>query len=195
MAGLDDAEQQDRELDLSRLTFKFAKSMPETPHEYVVRSPANEADYVALFSVIQEKGVQEKFGSRKYRYWRPGDGFKYWAMTTDVKQSHVINRAKIDVSSDSPRRRKDETDDARLDAMTDADIAQAVATDPDAAPIDLDWSKARLVPPLGKDIVTLRLDSDLLEWFRAQGKGYQTRINQVLRTFYEAKRGRSERER
>jgi uncharacterized protein (DUF4415 family) len=177
-------------LDLSRLTFKFAKTMPETPHWYVVRTRANEADYVALFHTIQEKGVDERFGKRRYRYWRPGDGFKYWAMTADVTQSHVINRAKIDVSRDL----KDETDDARLDAMTDADIAQA-ADDPDAPPLDLDWSKARLVPPLGKAIVTLRLDSDLLEWFRAQGKGYQTRINQVLRTFYEAKRERSERER
>jgi uncharacterized protein (DUF4415 family) len=164
-------------LDLSRLTFKFAKTMPETPHWYVVRTRANEADYVALFHTIQEKGVPEKFGARRYRYWRPGDGFKYWAMTTNVKQSHVINRAKI-------------KDDSRLDA-----IAQAVASDPDAPPLDLDWSKARLVPPLGKDIVTLRLDSDVLEWFRAQGKGYQTRINQFLRTFYEAKRQRSERER
>jgi hypothetical protein len=83
-------------LDLSRLSFKFAKSMPETPHWYVVRSAANEADYAALFHVIQAKGVPEKFGARKYRYWRPGDGFKYWAMTTDVQHSHVINRAKID---------------------------------------------------------------------------------------------------
>ena len=175
-------------LDLSRLTFKFAKSMPETPHWHVVRTRANEADYVALFHAIQEKGVQEKFGKRRYRYWRPGDGFKYWTMTTDVKQSHVINRAKVDVSSDEARHLKGETDTARLDAMTDADIAKAVADDSDSPPLDLDWSKARLVPPLGKDIVTLRLDSDLLEWFRGQGKGYQTRINQVLRTFFEAKR-------
>lgn len=83
-------------LDLSRLTFKFAKSMPEIPHWYVVRSAANEADYVALFTIIQAKGVNEPFGSRNYRYWRPGDGFKYWTMTTEVKQSHVINRAKVD---------------------------------------------------------------------------------------------------
>ena len=92
------------------------------------------------------------------------------------------------VSGDEARLLKGETGYARLDAMTDADIAKAVADDSDSPPLDLDWSKARLVPPLGKDIVTLRLDSDLLEWFRGQGKGYQTRINQVLRTFFEAKR-------
>jgi hypothetical protein len=83
------------DLDLSRLTFKFAKRMPEVPHEYVVRTPANQADYVSLFAIIQAKGVNERFGSRNYRYWTPGDGWKYWAMTTDVKHSHVINRARI----------------------------------------------------------------------------------------------------
>jgi hypothetical protein len=48
-----------------------------------------------LFHIIQAKGVAEKFGSRRYRYWRPGDGFEYWTMTADVKHSHVINRARI----------------------------------------------------------------------------------------------------
>ena len=92
------------------------------------------------------------------------------------------------VSSDEARHLKDETDYARLDAMTDDDIARAVAEDPDAPPLDLDWTQARLSLPPGKDITTLRLDRDVLDWFRAQGKGYQTRINQVLRAFYEARR-------
>ena len=94
------------------------------------------------------------------------------------------------VSSEEARRLKGKTDYARLDAMTDEDIAKAVADDPDAPPLDVDWTQARLLLPPGKDIVTLRLDRDVLNWFRAQGKGYQTRINQVLRAFYEA-RGRS----
>jgi predicted transcriptional regulator len=92
------------------------------------------------------------------------------------------------VSSDEARHLKDETDYARLDAMTDADIARAVADDPDAPPLDLDWTQARLTLPPGKDVVTLRVDRDVLDWFRAQGQGYQTRINQVLRAFYEARR-------
>ena len=45
---------------------------------------------------------------------------------------------------------KGETDYPRLDAMTDEDIAKAVAEDPDAAPLDVDWSKAKLVLPPGK---------------------------------------------
>jgi uncharacterized protein (DUF4415 family) len=98
------------------------------------------------------------------------------------------------VTRDETRQLKDETDYVRLDAMTDDDIARAVAEDPDAPPLEIDWDKARLVIPPGKEIVTMRVDSDVLEWFRGRGKGYQTRINQVLRTFYEAKRKRSERE-
>jgi uncharacterized protein (DUF4415 family) len=90
------------------------------------------------------------------------------------------------VSRNEARRLKGETDYARLDAMTDGDIAKAVADDPDAPPPDIDWTKARLVIPPGKDIITLRLDRDVLEWLRAQGKGYQTLINQVLRAWYEA---------
>jgi uncharacterized protein (DUF4415 family) len=90
------------------------------------------------------------------------------------------------VSRDEARLLKGETDYARLDAMTDDDIAKAVADDPDAAPIDIDWTKARLVIPPGKDVITLRLDRDLLEWLRARGKGYQTLINQVLRAWYDA---------
>lgn len=94
----------------------------------------------------------------------------------------------VRVSAAEARLMKGETDYARIDAMTDDDIAKAVASDPDAAPLDIDWDNARLVIPPGKDVITLRLDRDVLEWLRAHGKGYQTLINQVLRAFYEAKR-------
>ena len=103
------------------------------------------------------------------------------------------NRERITrVSSDEARRLKGETDYARLDSMTDDDIAKGVAHDPDAPPLDVDWDKANIVVPPGKDIITLRLDRDLLDYLRAQGKGYQTLINKVLRAWYEAqiKRGR-----
>jgi uncharacterized protein (DUF4415 family) len=84
------------------------------------------------------------------------------------------------------KRMKGETDYARLDAMTDEDIARAVADDPDAAPLDTDWTKARLVLPPGKQNVTLRVDRDVLAWFRATGKGFHTRMNAVLRAYMEA---------
>jgi uncharacterized protein (DUF4415 family) len=43
--------------------------------------------------------------------------------------------------------------------------------------------------PETKEQVTLRLDRDVVRWFRAQGKGYQTRINAVLRGYVEHERG------
>jgi uncharacterized protein (DUF4415 family) len=50
------------------------------------------------------------------------------------------------------------------------------------------WGIVRrgLVPVEAKASVSLRLDADVLAWFKAQGPGYQTRINAVLRAFKEA---------
>jgi len=92
------------------------------------------------------------------------------------------------VTLEEARRMKGKTDYARLDAMTDEDIARAVAEDPDACPIDVDWTNARLVLPPGKDNVTLRIDRDVLAWFRATGKGFHTRMNAVLRAYMDAHR-------
>jgi uncharacterized protein (DUF4415 family) len=44
----------------------------------------------------------------------------------------------------------------------------------------------RRFPRPGKQLVTLRLDRDVLDWFRKAGKGYQTRINAVLRAYKNA---------
>ncbi len=49
------------------------------------------------------------------------------------------------------------------------------------------WNNARVVMPgQGKTHTGLRIDTDVLEWFKKQGRGYQTRMNTVLRSFYEA---------
>src|SRR4051812_18704193 len=50
------------------------------------------------------------------------------------------------------------------------DIAKVAVTDPDAAPLDLDWTKARLITPPGKDTITLRLHQDVLDWFKKRGR-------------------------
>jgi uncharacterized protein (DUF4415 family) len=83
---------------------------------------------------------------------------------------------------------EDRTDWARVEALTDEDIARAVADDPDAAPLlDEAWfKKARLVPPDPKVPISIRIDRDVLEWFRCQGPRYQTKINAVLRAYVEA---------
>ena len=52
----------------------------------------------------------------------------------------------------------------------------------------IDWASARLVVPEAKAAISIRLDPDVLAFFRAGGRGYQTRINAVLRAFMEAQR-------
>ncbi len=48
------------------------------------------------------------------------------------------------------------------------------------------FSKAQVRMPKRKKAVSLRLDSDVLDWFKHEGKGYQTKINAVLRSYAEA---------
>ena len=79
-----------------------------------------------------------------------------------------------------------ETDCRRLRSMTDEEIHAAIIEDPDARATDEGfWKKARVVMPRRKETVTMRLDADLLEWFRRE-RGYQTRINAILRAYMNA---------
>jgi uncharacterized protein (DUF4415 family) len=50
------------------------------------------------------------------------------------------------------------------------------------------FAEAELRMPQAKPSITIRLDPDVLEWFRSQGKGYQTRINAVLRRYVESQK-------
>jgi uncharacterized protein (DUF4415 family) len=83
-------------------------------------------------------------------------------------------------------RGESKTDWARVDAMTDEDIERAMRDDPDWKDhMDIDWSKATMVIPDKKKAISIRLDPDIIDFFQATGKGYQTRINAVLRHFVE----------
>ena len=82
---------------------------------------------------------------------------------------------------------KGRTDFARLEKLSDDVIADAVAGDADAAALDVDWAKAEVVVPARKVPISIRLDEDVLAFFRDAGAGYQGRINAVLRSYVEAK--------
>ena len=77
------------------------------------------------------------------------------------------------------------TDWERLESISDEEIEAAVESDPDAKLLDADWfEKAQVVNPSAeKKRITIRLDEDIIEYFKQQGSGYQTRINDVLRAF------------
>jgi uncharacterized protein (DUF4415 family) len=48
------------------------------------------------------------------------------------------------------------------------------------------WKNAKVVFPQSKKAVTIRIDSDVLDWFKGKGKGYQSRMNAVLRSYMES---------
>jgi uncharacterized protein (DUF4415 family) len=81
------------------------------------------------------------------------------------------------------------TDWKKLDTLTDDDIVAAMRDDPDWADlIDIDWSDAVLVQPVLKTALSIRLDPDILDFFKKGGKGYQSRINAVLRHYVESQK-------
>ena len=78
------------------------------------------------------------------------------------------------------------TDWDKLRSMSDAEVHTAIESDPDAHPTDEQfWKDAEVVLPQRKQVVTMRIDADVLEWFRRQ-PGYQTRINAILRVYMKA---------
>jgi uncharacterized protein (DUF4415 family) len=86
----------------------------------------------------------------------------------------------------SKSKRSSGTDWNRLRRMSAESIRKGIAADPDARPTDEEfWKTAKVVLPTPKEIVTMRLDSDLLRWFRRE-RGYQTRINAILRAYMQA---------
>ena len=82
-----------------------------------------------------------------------------------------------------------QTDWEKVKNMTEAGINAAAASDPDAQPTDAAfWRDADVVIPEPKHAISLHVDSDVLKWFKSQGKGYQTRMNAILRAYLEANR-------
>ncbi len=87
---------------------------------------------------------------------------------------------------DRRARNESRTDLARVRAKTEAELERDIAKDPDLRDVPENWHAiAVAVMPTPKTLLSLRLDADVIDWFRSQGPGYQTRINAVLRAFVE----------
>ena len=86
----------------------------------------------------------------------------------------------------------DDTRQSSLESLSELRKQGRTSTRIDAPglPVDADfWTGVRIVVPPAKASVHLRMDADVLAWFRGQGKGHLTRMNAVLRSFMEAHRG------
>ena len=99
-----------------------------------------------------------------------------------MKKEHIVTRRWGD-------RRKGKTDWVRFDAITDEEVEKSIANDPDWAEFkDIDSSDAVLVIPARKKAISIRVDEDVLDYFKKEGAGYQRRINAVLRSYMQQKR-------
>ena len=101
------------------------------------------------------------------------------------KRSRIVRYNSLDDIPVKPLNRK-------LIEMTDEEVERRAATDPDAAltPPGF-WDNATVLLPENKQQITLRLDPEVIRFFKRTGKGYQSRMGAVLRSYVEAKRKRA----
>ena len=106
-----------------------------------------------------------------------------------AKKEHIVRYSLKDLAS---KRERGETrpDWARAAAMTEEEIESDIASDPNEAGMVVDWDTVSVKLPEAKADLHMRIDRDVLDFFRRTGRGYQTRINAVLRSYVErARRG------
>jgi uncharacterized protein (DUF4415 family) len=78
------------------------------------------------------------------------------------------------------------TDWSKVDAISQDSVERSA--DDEEGPLPEGWEKTVILGlPSRKDAIKLRIDHDVLEWFRGTGKGYQTRMNNVLRAFVQSR--------
>lgn len=87
---------------IERFNWKFARSMPQIPHEYTVKNKADKRDsedYEKLYTYIFDNHYIRYFFRKPYKYCDIGE-YSYWILTDDITESIIINRAKIQKGCD-----------------------------------------------------------------------------------------------
>jgi uncharacterized protein (DUF4415 family) len=102
-----------------------------------------------------------------------------------MQKQETIVRYTADEIDEMLRRGEDRTDWARVDAMTEEELEASIDHDEEG---EFDWSTVQVGIPGPKQQLTVRFDADIIDWFKAQGAGYQTRMNAVLRSYVEAQK-------
>jgi uncharacterized protein (DUF4415 family) len=98
------------------------------------------------------------------------------------KRERLVRYKSVDDIPVKPLNRK-------LIAMNDAEARRRAAADPDAGVIPPGfWDNAEVLLPRTKQQITLRLDPEVIRFFKRTGKGYQSRMGAVLRSYVDAKR-------
>lgn len=79
---------------------------------------------------------------------------------------------------------------SRLRRMTEAEVRRSAPPELANLPEDF-WDDGELVTPASKQAISLRVDEDVLDWFKETGPKYQTRMNAVLRSYMARMRKRN----
>lgn len=87
-------------------------------------------------------------------------------------------------------RGEDRTNWDKIDAVTGTELEASIRADVDDVQGEPDWTQAIVGIPAPKDHINIRIDHDVLQWFRSNGKGYQTLMNNVLRAFVQTRQQR-----
>jgi len=101
------------------------------------------------------------------------------------KETHIKSYTAAELKA---RRGDSGTDLKRVDAMTDAELERTIAEDEDELDLHPDWTQAKLVMPEPKQSVHLRLEQDVVEYFKGYGKGHISRMQAVLKAYVNAHR-------
>jgi len=78
--------------------------------------------------------------------------------------------------------------------LTDKQIDESIRNDPDWSE-DWNWGEAILVIPPKKKAISIRVDEDVLDYFKTAGAGYQRRMNAVLRSYMQQKKSKKTKKR
>src|SRR5437899_1126363 len=99
-----------------------------------------------------------------------------------MSEKHIVRHSWEDLRN---LRAKSKMDWARFHAMTDEEVDAAARSDPDAQPTDAEfWKDAEIVQFVPKKVpISLRVDWEVLDFFKRQGPRYQSRMNAVLRSY------------
>jgi uncharacterized protein (DUF4415 family) len=87
-------------------------------------------------------------------------------------------------------RGEDRTNWRKANAVIGKKLEASMKSDPDELTGEPDWTQAVAGLPAPKDHINIRVDHDVLQWFKSHGKGYQTLMNNVLRAFVKSRRQR-----
>lgn len=95
-------------------------------------------------------------------------------------------------TSEEVKKMKSQSDWDRAARMTDEEIEAADRDDPEMDGIDEDWMGNATLEQIKKRAIYAKFDDDVIEYFQSFGRGYQARMNAVLRAYMEAyPKGRS----